>query len=184
MKRLPMIALAISLSPGLSGHSEALEFTADRITRTDEGLHHARIFYRDQMWRLEHNETGPVSVTIVRQDRDQVWHLLPSTHHFKILSFHGAYALHIGTRLDHETSREAIGTQILDGHPTTLYEVEVALPGGRTETYYQWIATDINFSLKLAKKNGDWTVEYRHVRMGPIADSFFQLPHRYLPMDR
>ncbi len=184
LKRVAMIALAISFSQWMSAPGEALEFTADRVTRTNRGLHHTRVFYRDQMWRLEHNETGPVSVTIVRQDREQVWHLLPSTRHFKIVSFTGDYALHTGTRLDHETSREAIGTQVIDGHPTTLYEVGVTLPGGRTETYYQWIATDINFSLKLAQKNGDWIVEYRHVKMGPIADSFFQLPYRYLPSDR
>ena len=183
MRKLAMIALAISLSPWLSGPSEALEFTADRVTRTQQGLHHTRIFYRDHMWRLEHNEAGPVSATIVRQDRCQVWHLLPSTHRVKIVAFNGDYVLHTNTRLDRETSREAIGTQILDGHPTTLYEVGVTLQDGRTETYYQWIATDIDFSLKLASKNGDWMVEYRHVKMGPVADSFFQLPHRYFPMD-
>ena len=181
MKRLTAMTLAMSLYAGLSVRSEALEFTADRITRTDRGLHHARIFYRDEMWRLEHNGNGPVSITIVRQDRDQVWHLMPSTRHFKVVSFHHDYALHLTTGLENEKSREAIGTQQLDGHPTTLYEVTVSLPGGQIETYYQWIATDIQFTLKLAKKNGDWMVEYRHVKLGPIADSFFQLPHRYLP---
>lgn len=181
MKRVALLVLAIA---GFSVPCEALEFTADRTTRTDQGLHHSHIFYRDQMWRLEHNEKGPVSVTIVRQDRDQVWHLLPSTHHFKVVSFHRDYALHMGVQLDNETCREVIGTQILDGHPTTLYEVTVSSPGGQTDTYYQWIATDINFSLKLAKKNGDWMVEYHHVKLGPVAESFFQLPHRYLPSDR
>ena len=56
MRKLAMIALATSLSSWLSGPSEALEFTADRWTRTQQGLHHTRIFYRDHMWRLEHNE--------------------------------------------------------------------------------------------------------------------------------
>ena len=183
VKRLTAIALAMSLYSALSVPSEALEFTADRITRTDQGLRQARIFYRDEMWRLEHNGNGPVSVTIVRQDRNQVWHLMPTTRHFKILSFHHDYALHIATGLTNEISREAIGTQLLDDHPTTLYEILVGLPDGQTETYYQWIATDINFTLKLAKKNGDWMVEYRHVKVGQVADSFFQLPHRYVPVE-
>jgi len=55
-------------------------------------------------------------------------------------------------------------------------------PGGQKETYYQWVATDMNFPLKLVKKDGDWMVEYRDVKLGRLADSFFQLPHRYVPM--
>ena len=163
--------------------SWALEFTADRVTHTDRGFNRARIFYHDGMWRLEHNERGPVSITIVRLDRNQVWHLLPVTHHYKTVSYDRDYALHLSTTLDHEISRESIGVQILDGHPTVLYEVLTITPGGGRESYYQWIATDINFPLKLAKKNGDWMVEYRHVKFGPISDVFFELPRHYAPMD-
>ncbi len=180
---LTAFAVTILTSAGLPSPSGALDFTADRVTHTDRGFHYARIFYHDGMWRLEHNETGPVSVTIVRADQNQVWHLLPSTRHYKTLPYHRDYALHLMTTLDNETSREMIGTQALDGHPTVLYEVGTTAPGGRKETFYQWIATDINFPLKLAKKNGDWMVEYRHVKLEPVADAFFQLPHRYVPMD-
>jgi hypothetical protein len=52
------------------------------------------------------------------------------------------------------------------------------------ETYYQWIATDMNFPLKFCERK--WAtdlVEYRHVKMVPVADSFFQFPHPYLPID-
>jgi hypothetical protein len=182
-KWLASYALMVVTFAGMSVPCTALEFTADRVTRTDQGIHHARIFYREGMWRLEHNETGPVSVTIVRADRAQVWHLLPATRHFKTLSYNSDDALHLTTKLENEISREIIGTQTLDGHPTTLYEVVVVARGGRRETFYQWIATDINFPLKLAKKNGDWMVEYRHVKQGRVADVFFQLPHRYRPLD-
>ncbi len=182
-KWLASIVVTLAACAGLAISSEALDFTADRITHTDHGFHHARIFYHDGMWRLEHNERGPVSVTIVRADRNQVWHLLPATRHYKTLSYHRDDALHLSTTLDHETSREMIGTQSLDGHPTILYEVRTVAAGGRRETFYQWVAIDINFPLKLAKKNGDWMVEYRHVKLGPVAESFFQLPHRYVPME-
>lgn len=184
MKRwLAFPALVVLASSGFPETSGALEFTADRVTHTDRGFHHTRIFYHDGMWRLEHNERGPVSITIVRADRNQVWHLLPATHHYKTVSYHRDYALHLETTLDNETSRETIGVQDLDGHPTVLYEVVTTSPGGSRESFYQWIATDINFPLKLAKKDGDWMVEYRHVKLGPVSDVFFQLPHRYVPMD-
>jgi hypothetical protein len=76
-----------------------------------------------------------------------------------------------------------VGTQPMDGRPTILYEVTVATPDAGSETYYQWLATDINFPLRLTKKDGDWTVEYRHVRIGRTPDFLFQLPHGYGPID-
>lgn len=183
MKHLSLYALMVVVAAGISLPCEALEFTAERLSRTGQEVHHARIFYRDHMWRLEYNEPGAVSATIVRADRNQVWHLIPSIHHFRTESYGSDYALHLTIRLDNETSREFIGTQTLDGHPTTLYEVVATGPGGQKETYYQWVATDMNFPLKLVKKDGDWMVEYRDVKLGRLADSFFQLPHRYVPME-
>lgn len=68
-------------------------------------------------------EMGPVSVTIVRADRNQVWHLLPSTRQYKTLSYHRDYALPLRGTFDIETSRPMIGIQVLDGHPATLLSV-------------------------------------------------------------
>ena len=39
---------------GMSGPVHALEFTADQITKIDGRTHKAFIYYRDQMWRIEH----------------------------------------------------------------------------------------------------------------------------------
>ena len=183
MRKLAMIALATSLSSWLSGPSEALEFTADRLTRTQQGLHHTRIFYRDHMWRLEHNEAGPVQRHHC-QARPRSSMASPP---LDASCQNCGVQRRLCSSFKHAPRPGDIAgsdwNAILDGHPTTLYEVGVTLQDGRTETYYQWIANDIDFSLKHTSKNGDWMVENCHVRMGPIADSFFQLPHRYFPMD-
>ena len=42
----------------------ALEFTADQITRINGHSRKALIYYRDDRWRLEHFDAGPVNVTI------------------------------------------------------------------------------------------------------------------------
>ena len=162
----------------------ALEFVADQITRIDRHSSRATIFYRDEMWRLEHNRTGPVNVTIVRKDKDVIWHLLPRTKHFKTMPYNHEQHPKVTERLEGEVSREAIGSELLDGHPTILYEVAVDAPDGKREGYYQWLATDINFPLKLANKDGSWIIEYRHVRIGTVSDLLFELPMNYLPLDQ
>src|SRR5437899_11465874 len=61
----------------------ALEFTADQITRIDGHSRKALIYYRDDRWRLEHFDPGPVNVTNARKDKPVRWLLLARVGHFK-----------------------------------------------------------------------------------------------------
>jgi len=160
----------------------ALEFSADQITRANGKTHISNIFYRDDRWRLEHQDIGPVNVTIVRKDKQVMWLLLSRLKHYKEIPYDSAQAPKVQEKLEGEISRDKIGTETLDGHPTALYEVRVQ-EGSRTDTYYQWLATDIHFPLKLAKKDGSWMVEYRHVRIRHVSDFFFQLPVNFQPLE-
>ena len=160
----------------------ALEFTADQVTRANGKTHLANIFYRDDRWRLEHHDIGPVNVTIVRKDKQVMWLLLSRLKHYKEVPYDAAQAPRVQEKLEGEISRTQIGTETLDGHPTTVYEIQVR-EGERTDTYYQWLATDIHFPLKLARKDGSWLVEYRHVRIGHVTDFMFQLPVNFQPLE-
>jgi hypothetical protein len=160
----------------------ALEFSADQITKINGHSRKANIYYRDEMWRLEHHDVGPVNVTIVRKDKQVMWLLLSRMKHFKTVPYDPEQAPKVAEKMDGEMAREEIGTEILDGHPTTLYQVTVQR-GDKTEVYYQWLATDIRFPLKLAKKDGSWIVEYRHVKLRSTSDFLFQLPLNFQPLE-
>jgi len=160
----------------------ALEFTADQITKINGRNRTANIYYRDEMWRLEHYDPGPVNITIVRKDKQVMWLLLSRMKHFKTLPYDPEQAPKVAERLEGEITREEIGTETLDGHPTTLYQITVQ-QGDRTAIYYQWLATDIRFPLKLARQDGNWIVEYRHVKLRAVSDSMFQLPLNFQPLE-
>lgn len=161
----------------------ALEFTADQVTKIDGKLHKAYVYYRDAMWRIEHHSTGPVNVSIVRKDKQVVWLLLSRLKHFKTVPYSPEQDLMVNERLEGEVSREEIGTEVREGHTTVLYEVRTR-QGERVEEYYQWLATDIHFPMKLAKKDGSWIVEYHHVKMRSVSDSLFNLPVNFQPLER
>ena len=101
-----------------------LEFTADQVTKIDSRMHKATIYYRDTdtMWRMEHHAMGPVNVSIVRKDK-VVWLLLSRMKHFKTIPYGPEQDLRIRETLEGEVSREEIGTEVREGHPTILYEV-------------------------------------------------------------
>lgn len=160
----------------------ALEFTADQVTKMQGKLQKANIYYRDTMWRIEHHTMGPVNVSIVRKDKKLVWLLLSRMKHFKTIPYSPEQELMVRERLEGEVAREEIGTEVREGHPTVLYEVTTK-QGERIDTYYQWIATDIHFPMKLAKKDGSWIVEYRHVRLRSVSDYLFNLPVNFQPLE-
>ena len=160
----------------------ALEFTADRVTKMDGRTSKAHVYYRDNMWRIEHLAMGPVNVSIVRKDKQVVWLLLSRMKHFKTVPYSAEQDLMVTEKLDGEFSREEIGRETREGHPTILYEVTTR-QGERTEVYYQWVATDTHFPMKLAKKDGSWIVEYQHVKMRSVSDYLFQLPVNFQPLE-
>lgn len=160
----------------------ALEFTADQVTKINGRTQKSNIYYRDNMWRIEHHTMGPVNVSIIRKDKQVVWLLLSRMKHFKTVPYKADQDLKVTEHLEGEVSREEIGTETREGHPTTLYEVTVK-EGERTEVYYQWLATDIHFPMKLAKKDGSWIVEYQHVKFRPLIEYLFQLPLNFEPLE-
>ncbi|MDH4237908.1 MAG: hypothetical protein OEV17_11755, partial [Nitrospira sp.] len=160
----------------------ALEFTADRITKVDGRTGKAVVYYRDDRWRIEHHAMGPVNVSIVRKDKQVVWLLLSRMKHFKTMPYSAEQDLMVTETLTGEISREQIGTETREGHPTILYEVTTK-QGELIESYYQWVATDLHFPMKLAKKNGSWIVEYQHVKLRSVPDSLFNLPVNFQPLE-
>ncbi|MDF0642829.1 MAG: hypothetical protein P0111_02260 [Nitrospira sp.] len=182
MRRVMVVGLALGIWAGAGHPAAALEFTADQLTKIDGRTHKSFIYYRDQMWRIEHHSMGPVNVSIVRKDKQVVWLLLSRMKHFKEVPYDPDQDLRVTEKLDGEISRQEIGTEIREGHPTVLYEVTTK-HGERIENYYQWVATDIHFPMKLAKKDGSWIVEYQHVKLRSVSDYLFNLPLNFHPLE-
>jgi hypothetical protein len=179
------ISLVLCCAGGLlfaSLSAWALEFTADQITKIDGKAHKANVYYRDTMWRIEHHSMGPVNVSIVRKDKQVVWLLLSRMKHFKTMAYSPEQDLRVSETLEGEVSRQEIGTEVREGHPTILYEVTTK-QGEQVAVYYQWVATDIHFPMKLARKDGSWIVEYQHVKLRSVSDYLFNLPVNFQPIE-
>lgn len=179
--RWALLAVVAGLVGGASP-ALALEFSADQIVKMDGKTRKTTMYYRDDMWRLEHHDRGPVNITIVRKDKQVVWLLLSRMKHFKTEPYSASWAPQITTTMQGETAREVIGQEEFDGHPTTLYDVTVDRGEG-PERYYQWVATDLNFPVKLAKNDASWIIEYRHLKIRRVSDYLFQLPVNFQPLE-
>src|SRR5438445_3446783 len=95
----------------------ALEFTADLITHANGKTHASNLYYRDDRWRLEHQDIGPVNVTIVRKDKQVTWLLIFRLKHFKEVPYDASQAPKVQETLAGAGSRSVIVTETLGGHP-------------------------------------------------------------------
>ena len=82
----------------------------------------------------------------------------------------------------HEMRRETIGTKVLDGHPTTLFQI-TAKEGSMTWSTIKWWAEDWQVPLRVARKDGAWMVEYKDVKLRSYLSALFEIPLHYRPIE-
>ncbi|ALA60372.1 hypothetical protein [Nitrospira moscoviensis] len=166
----------------LPGAAQSIEFVADQLTNIDGRVHRASLYCRDDMWRVEHNDQRSVEVTIVRKDKGVMWLLLARVKQFATVLLDPASKPSCQQELGRITARVRIGTEVLDGHPTTVSLV-TARKGDQDVVYYEWWAEDIHLPLRLARKDGSWIIEYKNVKLRQVSPLMFELPLHYRPIN-
>lgn len=150
----------------------AIDITADMITKEGKITRNGKFYMKDNKVRLDKG-SSPL-YTIVRGDKGLLWQVNGAENTYVEAKLTPAAKPWIEEKIYGEASRKEVGSETVDGHPTKKYEVSVK-QGSKTETYYQWFATDIRFPVKLANINGKWSVEYKNFKNG-APDSVFNLP--------
>jgi len=167
---------------GCTTSAGGAEFVADQLTQIGDRIYRANLFCRDDMWRLEHNDSGSADVTIVRKDKGLMWLLLARVKQFKTLPLNADTALLCHPFLGRGLAREVIGTETLEGHPTTLSQITVR-EGKKDVVYYQWWAEDLQLPLRVARKDGTWIIHYKNIKLRRVSSQLFELPLHYRPIE-
>jgi outer membrane lipoprotein-sorting protein len=175
--RKPVLVIASILVSALFVTSGfALEFSSDMVMTSQGQVHTSKIYMKDQKSRTE-SEIQP-SYNIMRMDKNVMWMVMPDQKTYMEMKYDPSKAPKTGERLQGEASRKLIGSERIDGHPTQKYEITYA-ERGKTDRMHQWVATDINFPVKMAAVDGSWTVEYKNIKMGTQPDTLFEVPSGY-----
>jgi len=124
MRLILAFTLCISTSVMMTP-AHGLQFVADQVTRSGGHVHRGVCIIGMTMLRIEHNDPGSIEVTIVRKDKGVMWLLLGRTKQFATLPFDGSTDVRMERSMAQEIRRETVGTEILDGHPTTLFQITV-----------------------------------------------------------
>ena len=156
----------------------ALDFSAERIVKNGESVVTAHVNAKDDRWRFEYAQPQRgASIIIVRMDKQHSWLILSKRRQYLEVPIEDGHLLMVTERMEGEVSREFVGDETLNGHPSELFEITVA-EQGETRQYYRWVTKAERFPLKTVSKQGKWSEEFRRVIFTEQSPFLFELPRR------
>jgi len=173
MRKLFFSAAGISFCLLFAAHALAADLSSDVVTTANGQKHTSRIYMQGAKVRMESAQQPGYS--IVRPDREVVWTVMPEQKSYMEMRLDPSRQPRTSEKVQGEVTRKLLGSETVDGHPAQKYEVTYK-DRETSKTMYQWMATDINFPVKMASADGSWTVEYRNIKMGAQPDSLFEVP--------
>lgn len=188
MKRLwiMMAAAVLGLSFFLGcGKDEAMasmakEYSATMVSQSAGQAITTQIYIKPDKIRTDTKMAG--TSTIVRRDLNKVWTIMPDQKiYMEMQGMEDAQTQSVEEKVKGEVSRKKVGSETINGHPSTKYEITTEADG-KTVQIYQWWATDISFPVKTASVDGSWSMEYRDIQIGSQPDSLFEIPAGYKKM--
>lgn len=179
MRRRVWVLCLTALLVFLGGIASALEFSSDMVMTSQGQTQTSKIWSKEKKVRMESG--GQPGYTIMRMDKNVMWIVMPDQKSFMEMQYDPSKGPRTEEKVQGEVSRKLIGTETVNGHPAKKYEVTYIEAGKpeKTERMYQWIATDINFPVKMAAIDGSWVVDYKNIKIGAQADALFEIPADY-----
>ncbi len=174
MKRCLMVTgMVLIFTIAMLTYASAADITADMITKEGKITSKGKIYVKNSNIRSEKGNT-PI-YNIVRGDKGVLWQINGAENTYVEAKLTPAVNLWTTEKIPGETSRKEVGAEKIENHPVKKYEVSVK-NGKSTDKYYQWVATDLKFPVKIAKADGKWSLEYKNIKSASPADTLFNLP--------
>lgn len=154
-----------------------LEFSAEQTVRSGQQSVTGKIYFKADRWRVEMASPDGPKVAIHRLDKVTTWLLLPNQTYVE-MPLPIDQLPQVAPKIPGEVERTRVGTGLVGGRKTEKYRVTLDL-NGRKQVLYQWVAPDIQFSMKMASADGSWERSYNHVILGQQPAHLFELPAGY-----
>ncbi|MDF0665490.1 MAG: hypothetical protein P0119_05355 [Nitrospira sp.] len=175
---LPLIWLTATLMSNPAQTAAAFDFSADRVVKSGGSVVTAHVNAKNDRWRFEYAQPqSGASIMIVRMDKQQSWLIFSKRRQYLEVPIASDHRLTVTEKMDGEVSREFVGDETLNGHPTELFEVTI-VENGEIRQYYRWVTKAERFPLKTVSKQGQWSEEFRRLIFAEQSSLLFELPRR------
>lgn len=181
---------ASGVAPAEAGASEGnfdnvslKPFSADMISTYQGQKHRMKVYSREKAFRMEMNEGGQSSVTILRYDRRLMWSIVPAQKMYMEMPLQpGRSMTEASNDPEAKVVREVLGTEKVGPYTCIKSRVQVTSQG-QTFIGLQWAAQELDgFVVKMVDEKSGSTVEYENVKLGAPDAALFEPPVGYTRM--
>ncbi|HLB25039.1 MAG TPA: DUF4412 domain-containing protein, partial [Nitrospirota bacterium] len=155
------------------------------MVMTDQGnTSKAKLYYTRDKKRMEmvDKDTAGEAIIIMRLDKKVVWTLMPSEKTYMEMALAEGNKNPLADEPDNIIKRAKMGRETVEGHPTIKEKVTVKAQGGSTDTFYYWMATDLEVPIKAEALDGSWSYIYKDIKVAKQAAALFEVPKAYKKM--
>ena len=161
---------------------QAAEFTATMVTKAGGVEIPGKIYVKENKVRNEVQAGGQTSIHILRPDKKVVWIIMPQQKAYVEMPItHTAQQKMLPLTEDQKAKMKKVGTETINGYACDKYETTMS-HHGKPMQVFTWVATDLGVPIKIVSEDGSFSMEYKDIKPGQVADSLFDLPQDYKKM--
>jgi uncharacterized protein DUF4412 len=161
---------------------QAAEFTATMVTKAGGVEIPGKIYVKENKVRNEVQAGGQSSIHILRPDKKVVWIIMPQQKAYVEMPItHTAQQKMLPLTEDQKAKMKKVGTETINGYACDKYETTMSHQGKPMQVF-TWVATDLGVPIKIVSEDGSFSMEYKDIKPGQVADSLFDVPQDYKKM--
>jgi len=159
-------------------------FSADQVQVMGKRTTTSKVYSSDKAIRIEKEERGKQSITIMHLDRKAVWVLNPEQKTYMDMGGIGQAGMEMASSMKGaKVQRDPLGSEQVGAYHCDKFRVQTTYEG-HVYTSVEWDAKELNgFPVKQADEKGSWSKEYQNVKLGPQDPSLFEVPSGYQKID-
>ncbi len=162
--------------------AQAAEFSATMITKAGGQEIPGKVYVIGENMRNEIQAGGHTIINIMRPDKKVVWMIMPQQKAYMEMPITQETQQKMMTLTEKQKAKmKKVGTETIDGHTCDKYETTMD-DQGKSMKVYAWMATDLGIPVKIVSEDGSFSMEYKDIKPGQVADSLFEPPQGYQKM--
>lgn len=184
IKRSALWLIILTLTWWLgAGLAQAVEFSANVVTRMKGQEHKGKIYFSGEKMRHEMSTPRGKHITISRLDKKVMWMIMPRKKLYMEMELQPEdLGKNMVVSKEQLAKMKHLGTETVKGYETDKYETTAKRHQGEPVTQYVWIAKKLGVPIKVATKDGNFIMEYQDIKEGEVPASAFEVPKGYRKM--
>ncbi|MFZ2089239.1 MAG: DUF4412 domain-containing protein [Desulfobaccales bacterium] len=163
--------------------SQAAEFTATVVTKAGGMEIPGKVYVKDKKIRNEVEAASISGIHIMRPDKKVIWVIIPQQKAYMEmpLSQEAQQKMMLLTE-NQKANLKKVGSETVNGYATDKYETSMSYQG-KSMKIFTWIAADLGMPIKVVSEDGSFSLEYKDIKPGQVADSLFEPPPGFNKMN-